>query len=147
MLLVLLDRAPETLVARGQGKQLIFSCSTFPRDISEADLRSRFGPPNVTTSLVPWGGAEGDYNEGTVLFAEDPSARVEILWKERAAKRTPEWVSIRGNSSRWRSPAGITLGTDLLTIEKLNRRPFRLVGLSSDVSGTVMSWSRGQLEL
>jgi hypothetical protein len=146
-ILVILDSDIGALVIRAQGERLVFSCSTFPPDSNEAALRARFGVANVTSGRVPWGGAEGDYNEGTVLFAEDTSARVEILWKERTARRTPEWVSVRGDLSRWRTAGGVTLGTDLLTIEKLNRRPFRLVGFGSDVSGTVLSWSTGQLEL
>ncbi len=146
-ILALLGRNVGTREVSAQGEPLVFSCSIFSRDSSEADLRARFGATNVTTAPVPWGGAEGDYNEGTVLFAETTDARVEILWKERNARRTPEWVSVRGKHSRWRSAGGITLGTDLLTIEKLNRRPFRLIGFGSDVSGTVMSWSGGRLEV
>jgi hypothetical protein len=92
---------------------------------------------------VPWGGAEGDYNEGTILFAAIPDARLEILWKDRQGKRVPDWVSIRGKQSRWRTPTGISLGTDLQTIERLNTRPFRLLGFGTDVSGTGMSWSGG----
>jgi len=125
---------------------LSFSCSTFPSTASEADLLARFGKANVTTAPVPWGGAEGDYNEGTVLFAGTPDAKVQIYWRERVVKRLPEWVSVFGKQSRWRTPGGITLGTALTTIEKLNRRPFRLIGFANDVEGTVVSWSGGQLE-
>jgi hypothetical protein len=31
-------------------------------------------------------------------------------------------------------------------MERLNRRPFRLIGMANDVQGTVMSWAGGQLE-
>ncbi len=127
-------------------RALLFSCTTFPSDLSEMDLRSLFGDSHVATGLVPWGGAEGEYNEGTILFGETPNTKVEILWRDREAKRLPEWVSVRGMTSRWRTTGGITLGTDLLTIERLNRRPFRLIGMDNDVQGTVMSWAGGQLE-
>src|SRR6185436_1494412 len=47
---------------------------------------------------------------------------------------------------RWRTSSGITLGTDLKTVEKLNGRPFRLAGLAFDAQGTVVSWRGGRLE-
>ena len=129
-----------------QDLPLDFSCSVFSANTSEAELVDRFGAENVTTALVPWGGAEGDYNEGTVLFPDSADARVEIFWADRKSKRRPEWVSVRGERSRWRSLRGITLGTDLLTIERLNRRPLRLSGFGHDGAGSVISWAGGRLE-
>lgn len=128
-----------------QGTVLPFSCVTFGAHISEADLKVRFGSGNVSSGLVPWGGAEGDYNEGTILFADRQDARLEVYWKNQAAKRDPGWIDIRGTASRWRSPAGVTLGTDLKTVERLNGRPFRIAGFGTDLSGALYSWSGGLL--
>ena len=128
-----------------QDRSLPFSCATFSADVSAAGLRERFGEEHVHTAPVPWGGAEGDYNEGTVLFGKDPSARLEIFWRDTAGKRNPEWVSVRGDGSRWRTPAGVSLGARLRMLETLNAGPFRLLGFGTDVSGTVMSWSNGRL--
>jgi hypothetical protein len=136
------DRATQTPAA---DRRLAFSCTAFAPNVSEADLRARFGAEHVQTALVPWGGAEGDYNEGTVLFGKDSDAKLEIFWQDRAQKRHPGWVSVRGDRSSWRTPAGIAIGTGLRALEGLNGRPFRLVGFGSDVSGTVMSWSDGRL--
>jgi hypothetical protein len=134
--------------AQSPGKPLPFSCATFPPDISEADLRGRFGEKNVEAGLVEWGGAEGDLNPGTILFGDSEDGRLEIYWSDIGAKRRPEWISVRSweHGTRWRTPAGITLRTDLRTIERLNRRPFRLVGFDFDYGGTVLGWSGGQLE-
>lgn len=131
--------------ARLQEQSLPFSCTTFPPDASASRLRERFGEEHVQTAQVPWGGAEGDYNEGTVLFGKDPTARLEIFWRDTTEKRNPAWVSVRGERSRWRTPAGVTIGTHLQMLEELNARPFRLLGFGTDVSGTVMSWSDGRL--
>jgi hypothetical protein len=125
---------------------LPFSCVTFPPDLSAADLRERFGEQNVQRAPVPWGGAEGDYNEGTVLFPDDEHGRLQIFWRDGAAQRQPEWVSVRGERSRWRTSSGASLGTHLQALERLNGRPFRLLGFATDVSGTVMSWSGGRLD-
>lgn len=125
---------------------LPFSCATFPPDLTAAALRERFGERNVQRALVPWGGSEGDENPGTVLFAGDETATLQIFWRDGAAERHPAWVSVRGARSRWQTPAGVTLGTRLLELESLNRRPFRLLGFGNDVSGTVMSWAGGRLD-
>jgi hypothetical protein len=143
---LLVIRFGEPRVATAEESALPFSCEVFGPYSSEADLRARFGTDNVKTALVPWGGAEGDYNEGTVLFGGTPEAKLEIYWRDAAGKRLPQWVSVRGKHTRWRSPRGVTLGTSLRTIETLNRRPFRILGFGSDGGGTVMSWSGGALE-
>jgi len=123
-----------------------FSCSTFPATESESDLVTRFGAENVTTALIEGGGAEGEMNPGTVLFSNQSDSRAEIFWKDKEGKRNPEWIRVYGGPSRWRSTAGVTLGTDLLTLEKLNGRPFRLLGFGYDSEGAVTSWAGGKLE-
>jgi hypothetical protein len=135
------------LAATGsQNKPLPFSCEVFSPETSAASLSERFGAENVKTGQVPWGGAEGDFSEGTVLFGSSPDARLEVYWRDSPNKREPEWVSVRGGQSRWRAPAGIMLGTSLRDIERLNRKPFRLLGFGSEGSGTVMQWSGGRLD-
>jgi hypothetical protein len=122
-----------------------FSCSTFPPNESDVDLLNRFGAKNVVDTLIEGGGAEGEMNPGTVLFADQHDTRAEILWRGQGVKRNPDWILVKGSSSRWRSPEGVTLGTDLLTLEKLNGRPFRLLGFQYDSEGAVTSWAGGKL--
>jgi hypothetical protein len=100
---------PVTVLRAGQAEasQLPFSCTVFSANTTAADLRARFGAANVKTAQVPWGGGEGDYGEGTVLFDGDPTAKLEIYWRDRTRQRDPDWVSVRGKQTRWRSPAGI----------------------------------------
>jgi hypothetical protein len=121
-----------------------FSCTSFPPYLSEHDLVDRFGAENVVTAQIEGGGAEGEYNEGTVLFPKDSDARIEIFWKVKEPKQNPSWVRVQGPHSRWRY-AGITLGTDLLTVEKLNGGPFVLTGFATDSEGALISWRNGRL--
>jgi hypothetical protein len=123
-----------------------FSCATFSPTETHADLAARFGTENVIAAPILGGGAEGEYNEGTVAFANDSDSRVEIFWKDRAGKGRPEWIRIQGQQSRWKSPEGLTLGTDLKTVERINRRPFVLAGLGFDGAGAVLSWQGGKLQ-
>ena len=110
-----------------------------------ANLIERFGEANVTTERIYIG--EGFYEEGTVLFKNSDEKKVEILWKDPESRQSPRLVMIRGKKSLWRTTKGLTLGLDLLTVEKLNRRPFRLAGFAWDYTGAVLSWSGGSLEV
>ena len=126
-------------------RRLEFSCATFSPDTSEAELIRQFASANVRTGPVAGGGAEGEYTQGTLMFPETIDAKVEVLWKNREAKSAPSLVWINGSQSRWRSPEGITLGSQLKMVERVNRRPFRMAGFGFDGSGTVVSWSGGRL--
>lgn len=119
----------------------ILACSTFMPDVSAAQLAERFGAANVTTADISIG--EGDTEPGTVLFADRPEDRVEILWKDQSAQRRPRAVMVRADKSQWRTKGGLTPGMTLREVERLNRRPFRLLGFSWDYEGTVSTWSGG----
>src|SRR5262249_26342846 len=82
----------------------------------------------------------------TIVFADDPSRRLEIIWSDAAQKRRPSRVILRGERSRWRLPHQITLGTTLRELERLNGRSFTLAGFGWDCAGVVISWSGGALE-
>jgi len=115
----------------------------FSPQTSVANLIERFGEANVTTEQIYIG--EGFYEEGTVLFKNSDEEKVEILWKDPKSKQFPKLVLLRGKKSRWRTTRGLALGLDLRTVEKLNRRPFRLRGFAWDYEGAVTSWSGGSL--
>ncbi len=139
-------RSPTSVVHAAETQRTLeFSCRTFPPTVSESALTELFGRDHVRSALVDGGGAEGEQTPGTVLFPEEPDAKVQILWKLKEAKTNPFLVWIEGSSSRWQTPEGISFGTDLHTIERINRRPFRMAGFGFDGSGTVTSWTNGQL--
>ena len=138
-------------VARAESSKRLLACEfPFVSQASAATLSKHFGASNVTSAEIQVG--EGDTEQGTVLFAESPEDRVEILWTEEAKQWRPRMVLLRGNTdverprSRWHTRMGLTLGIGLRTIERLNRRQFRLLGFSWDYEGTVMSWAGGALE-
>ena len=141
--LILLLIAIENSV-RGQQVRLLECQSTFSKDATSSDLIRRFGARNVIPSEVYVG--EGYSEHGTVLFADSPEDRVEIRWKDIERQRMPNIIYVRGAKSHWRTEGGLALGLDLITVEKLNGRPFKLLGLSVDYQGTVLSWSGGRFE-
>lgn len=129
-----------------QQPRFILGCdsASFAAGMGVDDLVKRFGAENVKPDSISLG--EGEFSAGTVLFAADSERRVEILWKDTVALRAPSMVRVVGESSEWATKQGITLGTRLRTLEKLNGRMFRLAGFAFDGSGFVTSWANGNLD-
>jgi hypothetical protein len=111
---------------------------------SENLLIRQFGAANVKRDSLDVG--EGEMTEGDVLFPSDSARRVEIFWADSTARTRISMLRLRGSHSVWRVAPGVSLGTTLLELEKLNGRPFMLAGFGWDYSGTVMSWDGGALD-
>jgi hypothetical protein len=121
-----------------------FSYSSFPADLSEAALVERFGAANVRRALVV--GADDGPQEGAAVH-EGSAMKIEMTWWDADARTRLAWVTTREPNSPWRTPNGITIGMDLVTIERRNGWPFRLRGLAGpEGRGIVRSWGRGHLE-
>lgn len=108
------------------------------------DLALAYGAANVRDSSIALG--EGETSPGTLLFPDDPQRRMEILWHDPAARRSPRRLVLRGERSRWMLPRDVSLGTSLSRLEELNGRPFRLAGFGWDYAGAVTSWEGGALD-
>ena len=117
--------------------------STFAPDITTEYLVKIFGSANVTHTQVDVG--EGIRAFATVLYANVPELRAEVYWKDPESMREPRLVRVQRSASKWLTYGGLSIGTDLLTVEKVNRKPFRLAGFAWDYGGTVLSWSGGAL--
>jgi hypothetical protein len=124
----------------------VLSCGAITPQTTEADLVQRFGAENV--SAAPVFGFDDGPQQGTVLFAERPDAKVEIIWQDPTAKRRPALVMLRSPTSRWRTLNGIALGAKVADLERANGRPFRLAGLQMEGGGggAVLSWGGGRLQ-
>ena len=125
-----------TILLRGKGA---ISTST-----TRQDLVTRYGDANVTDQEIDVG--EGETESGTVLFADDKKRTITILWNDAEAKASPKFVILREKGSLWRTAHGVSIGTSLRELERINGRPFTLSGLGWDYEGTVMSWNDGALE-
>lgn len=124
---------------------LVLSCDAFPPNATLASVRAAFEATEVATESLPFGPSEGDMVPATVLFPKDPARRIEIVWKDAAAQRRPRIVHVAHGPTRWRTPAGITIGTSLRELEQLNARPFQVAGFGFDGAGAVVSWDGGRL--
>jgi len=110
---------------------------------SEAKLVELFGAANV--ERVSFEVEPGEAVPATTVFANDSTRRAVVLWRDPQARTAPETVLIRGERSRWRTDKGITLGTPLATLRRLNGKPLTLTGFGSDLGGTVLDCNGGSL--
>ena len=114
---------------------------------TRADLARLFGEGNLEDGPVEVG--EGFEEPATIVYSTDPSRALAVFWRGEGTGRLARSVDMCGMSSkpcRWRTAEGISMGTDLKTLEKYNRRPFKMAGFGWDYSGTVTSWEGGRLD-
>jgi hypothetical protein len=110
----------------------------------EADLRRRYGTDAIRTTRIELG--EGETAPGTVLFPGDSLRRAEIIWQDTVSRSRPARLILRGGRSEWRVGPGISLGTSLKELERINGRPFTLAGFGWDYAGVVTDWGDGALD-
>jgi hypothetical protein len=120
------------------------STGPLTRETNEADLRQRYGAAVVDSARIQIG--EGETMAGTVLYPWDKLQRMEIIWQDSIHRRRPARLILRGSQSRWQVNSGISLGTSLQELERLNGKPFTLAGFGWDYAGVVTDWKGGTLE-
>lgn len=126
------------------------------RQASHASLAKAFGARNISVKILSIG--EGETERGSVLFAADPTRRIEILWSDRAKRRRPRMVTFGRDMDSASAPKGhhwqiaahaqaqpLRLHQPLMQVEAVNGRPFELAGFDWDYSGTVTDWRGGSL--
>jgi hypothetical protein len=118
--------------------------SAISRRSSAADLRRQYGPQSVEQARIELG--EGETSPGTILYPGDSLRRLEIVWRDTVRQQEPARIILRGRQSQWQAASGISLGTSLQDLERLNGRPFTLAGFGWDYAGVVTSWNGGSLD-
>jgi hypothetical protein len=107
------------------------------------DFIRMYGKKNVLETSLQ--NENGDDETVTELFRFDPLRRAVLNWWDPDNRRALMRIEIKEARSRWRTTHGITLGTTLKELERLNGKPFLLLGFAWDYSGTVISWNGGML--
>ncbi len=112
---------------------------------SEADLIKIFGKDNVLSTIVDVDDEGMEQENGTIIYPKDPSKKISILWKDQTSKKNLKRVEITGNETMWKTEYGITLGTSLKELERINGGEFTISGFGWDNEGWVISWESGKL--
>lgn len=92
---------------------------------------------------------EGLFAEGVILFPDNPRRTVEIFWDPSIDPTYPSYFGISGTEdgeTDWKTTEGITIGTPLAELERLNGRSFQFFGFGWDYGGRVSDWNGGNLD-
>ena len=88
--------------------------------------------------------ASGAKVMASVLFAKDPKRRLEVWWSKPATRTDTHLIVINGQSD-WIAPGELHLGLTLAELERLNGKPFKLLGFNKEHVATLSDWNGGQL--
>jgi hypothetical protein len=129
-------------LSRSQRLVAVTCAGPFARNSSHEKLVSAFGAGNVTFREIA--NVEGDRIPASVVFPDDPSRRLSIIWMNSEARRELSAIWIDGES-QWAGIGSIRLGMSIDQVEALNRKPFKLTGFGWDYGGTVTDWKGGAM--
>jgi hypothetical protein len=124
------------------GAHTVACSGTFAKDSSHLKLAMAYDSKNIAFTEVEASG--GSKVPASVLFPTDPKRRLEVWWTNPAS-RSDTYLIVIGGQSTWSAPGGMRLGLDLLQLEKLNHKPFKLKGFDKDGVATVSDWDGGAL--
>jgi hypothetical protein len=141
--LALLFVAAPALAQAPPPQEGAITCSSpvAPND-SGKTLRQRYGKDTVVQELP---GAEGETYKGLVLLPRAADRRIEVSFTDDTMKRaTGLAIRNQAKASRW-NLSGITIGSSLAEVQKVNGKPFLVNGFDWDYGGFVADWKGGAL--
>ena len=123
----------------------LVTCSgPFAKNSGHLRLAQAYGVHNVEFTQVS--GDDGSTLMASVLFPTDPKRRLEVLWDDDNERSGTRMMVIDGQST-WTAYKGIHLGLPLAALEKLNGKPFKLMGFEKGGMAAVTDWNGGALGL
>jgi len=137
-----LSIAALTLLAVGNGLAEELRCQgLFAKDADHNRLVAGFGRKNVRQETVYE--PEGVEVRASIVYPDDPSRRLVVLWADEKGLRRPARIDLEGSS--WSGPRGLTVGTPIEIVETMNGKPFVLYGFEWDYGGRIDTWNGGAL--
>lgn len=113
----------------------------FAKDTTHTKLAAEFGAKNVVfKDVVPPSDVK---TQATVVFDDDPTRRVVIIWKDNKTRSHPASISIEAPST-WTGPGDVRNGLTLKDLEKINGGGFSMTGFGG-VGGGEISGLKGPL--
>jgi len=118
----------------------------------EKQLIEVFGDEFITTDSVY--DAEGNRSIVSLIYPGTVN-QVEVFWKNKQKKSGIEKVRLNAffdeknevylPNSRWKTSFGVTLGTSLKELERINGTPFIFFGFGWDYGGFISEYNIGKL--
>jgi hypothetical protein len=126
------------------GRVVACSNGAFAKNSGHLRLAQSFGVHNVDFTEVS--GDDGSTLMASVLFPNDPKRRLEVLWDDDTERAGTRMIVIDGDST-WSAQKGLHLGLPLAALEKVNGKPFKLMGFEKGGMAIVSDWNGGALAL
>ena len=118
-------------------------------DFTRADLPRVFGAKNVKEDEIIT--ADGVREQGTRVFADQADSSLAILWQDDDSQAHIRRIIVCENADashrcRWHTADGLTIGSTLKMLEKINQHEFKVAGFEWGYGGLVTSWEGGRLQ-
>lgn len=136
--------APAEGVDSAANTMSLLCAGPFAANATKESLIAEFGAENVADMSVP--GPEGTELSATVIYPNDVTKRAEVMWADEAKRARPATIRIQNPDSKWTGPSGLKIGMSLEDVEKINGRPFTIMGFGWDYGGTATDWKGGALD-
>ncbi len=124
------------------GARIVACNGLFAKDSSHLKFAMAMNSKDLVFTDVDSG--TGSKVQATVLFPNDPKRRLEVWWSN-PAERSDTYLIVIGGQSTWTAPGGMKLGLNVMQLEKLNHKPFKLKGFDKNGVATVSDWDGGAL--
>ncbi|MGV8124525.1 MAG: hypothetical protein AB2L14_32660 [Candidatus Xenobiia bacterium LiM19] len=107
-------------------------------------FRASLGLAGLEKLIKPeeFGEGECDGQPSADIFMMTPEKRITVLLDSKKKVRA---MVVHGDKSVWHTKEGITLGTSLATLAKLNEKAFHFRSFEGDHQGEVVDWGQGKL--
>lgn len=111
------------------------------KEINDQALIQFFGIKNIKTETINSDEELG--TPGEIITYVYPNTKNEIMirWK----KQKPWIISIYQKGTQWKMAEGITVGSSLKEVLKINKKDFFIAGYGWEYGGRVISWNDGEL--
>ena len=132
--------APPTVIQRGQ-------LGPVKTRMTHGDLEKLTGSADLADGTVKSEDIPAttgqESRECTDLWASQPTRHIRVLW---GSAQKVDLAILTGQASVYRTGDGITLGTTLRELEKLNGKPFKMSGFGWTYGGRITDWNEGKLQ-
>jgi hypothetical protein len=110
---------------------------------SAKSLLQRYGQEAVIQDDL-YTGVEDITYKGVVLLPQTTDWRIEVSFTDDTMGRVSGLTLIAAKASHW-NVAGVTLGSSLAEVQKINGKPFLINEFGTDAGGFVANWKGGTL--
>lgn len=107
-----------------------------------SDIYKTFGKENV--SEIEIGLGEGETKKGLLVFPKTNN-EIQVLFQGNEAMKKLESIRIKGINSKWKTDAGIKVGSTLEELVAVNGKDFNFYGFEWDYAGKLANWNGGKL--